>query len=318
LRGYEKRVRHSNITRTALEEDLINLGSEATWKKYLLIVEHNLQVVKFTLQRLPVQVVHSRIASHLIPVATLKSFDKEKTNYELVLEKEKILALCQEIRAIIKEKKITVSMHSSQFVSLGADDEEIKKNSQAELIYCARILELISEEAVITTQLNSKKEMVEKFEKLGKEEYLRWTAKAVRQLPDYVLAKISLENEMRGFWNSVNLYKFHLYFKKEYGISFPLVWDNAHEAANPSRISENKENWEWFVGTWPNRTPLFYWSESCGKNKVGHCDYYHQKILPPSSTPIWVCEIKMKELALQELLKSSKINLEGDVEAPLR
>jgi len=30
LRGYEKRVRHSNITRTALEEDLINLGSEAT------------------------------------------------------------------------------------------------------------------------------------------------------------------------------------------------------------------------------------------------------------------------------------------------
>jgi len=26
----------------------------------------------------------------------------------------------------------------------------------------------------------------------------------------------------------------------------------------------------------------------------------------------------MKELALQELLKSSKINLEGDVEAPLR
>ena len=137
-------------------------------------MERNLEVVKFTLRRLPVQVVHSRIASHLIPVATLKSFDKGKTNYELVLEKEKVLALCQEIRAIIKERKITVSMHSSQFVSLGADDEEIRKNSQAELIYCAKILELISEEAVITTQLNSKQEVVKKLEEEGggKEKYL--------------------------------------------------------------------------------------------------------------------------------------------------
>ena len=131
-------------------------------------------MVKFTLNYLPAQVVHSRITSNLIPSATLKSFDQEKMNYELILKERKLLNLFQEIKEIIERKEITVSMHSSQFVSLGADDEEIRKNSQAELIYCAKILELISKEAVITTQLNSKQEVVKKLEEEGggKEEYL--------------------------------------------------------------------------------------------------------------------------------------------------
>ena len=110
LRGYEKRIRHRDITKTSLEKDLINLGPEAAWKKYLEIVKHNLEVVKFTLRHLPPQVIHLRIASYLVPLATLKSFDREKMNYELVLEKEKILFLCQEIKEIIQEKKITVSL----------------------------------------------------------------------------------------------------------------------------------------------------------------------------------------------------------------
>ncbi|CAG8515167.1 9181_t:CDS:10 [Gigaspora margarita] len=190
LRGYEKKgKRHRDITKTALEKDLINLG----------IVEHNLQIVKFTLNNLPFQVVHSRITSNLLPLAILRSFDQEKMNYELVLEEEKILSLCQEIKVLIAEKKITVSMHPSPFVSLAAAEEITRKNSQAELIYHAKILELISKKAVITIHLNS---------------------------------------------------------KQKYGISLPLVWDNAHE-----------------------------WSESCGKSNTGHCDYYHHKTLPPSSIP---------------------------------
>jgi len=91
-------------------------------------------------------------------------------NYELVLEEEKILGLCQELKKIIIEKKIAVSMHPSQFVSLAANDEIIRKNSQAELIYHAKILELISKEAVITVHLNSKSELVKS---LGEEKYLQ-------------------------------------------------------------------------------------------------------------------------------------------------
>ena len=228
-------------------------------------------------------------------------------NYELVLEEKEILNLCQEIKEIIEEKKITVSMHSSQYFSLASDNEEIRKNSQAELIYYAKVLELISTKAIITIHLNSKQELVAS---LKKEEYFERTAKSFRNLPPYVLSMICLGNEPRGFWNSAKLYKFYLYYLNKYGVSFPLVWDNAHEAANPSRVSNDKENWEWFISTWKNRTPLFCWSESCGTNKIAHCDYYHQKGLPPSSTPIWVCEIKMRELALKELLESLKINKE--------
>jgi UV DNA damage repair endonuclease len=306
LRGYEKKgIRHRDITKTVLEKDLINLGSKATWEKYLSIAEHNLKMIKFTLNNLPARVVHSRITSDLIPLAILKSFDEKKMNYELVLEEKEILNLCQEIRAIIEKKKITVSVHSSQFFSLAAADEVIRRNSQSELICYAKILELISKEAVITIQLNSKRELVEN---LGEEKYLKWVVEAIRKLPSYVLARICLENEVRGFWNSSNLYKFYRYCQEKYQIVFPLAWDNAHEAANPSRISEDKENWEWFTNTWMSRRPLFYWPESCGQNKIGHCDYFHQKILPPSSIPVWVCEIKMKELALQELLSNSKIN----------
>ena len=305
LRSHEKKgIRHHDITKTALEKDLINLGPKATWEKYLEIIEHNLKIVNFTLNNLPAQVVHSRITSNLIPLATLKSFDQAKMNYELVLEEEKILGLCQELKKIIIEKKIAVSMHPSQFVSLAANDEIIRKNSQAELIYHAKILELISKEAVITVHLNSKSELVKS---LGEEKYLQWAAESVMNLPAYVLAKICLENESRGFWNSNNLYKFHLYCLEKYKISFPLVWDNAHETANLSQISSDKENWEWFITTWGNQTPLFHWSESCGKINAGHCDYYHHEKLPPSSIPIWECEIKTKELALEKLLKSAKI-----------
>ena len=131
-------------------------------------MEHNLEIVRFTLNHLPPQVVHSRITSNLIPLATLKSFDQKKMNYELVLEKKQILNLCQEIKEITEGEKITVSMHSSQYFSLASDNEEIRKNSQAELIYYAKVLELIATKAVITVHLNSKQELVAS---LKEEEY---------------------------------------------------------------------------------------------------------------------------------------------------
>lgn len=133
-------------------------------------MEHNLETVKFTLNHLPTQVVHSRITSNLVPLATLRSFDQEKMNYELVLEERKILNLCQEIKEIIERKEITVSMHSSQFVSLASDNEAIRTNSQAELIYYAKLLKLISTKALITVHLNSKRELVAS---LGEEGYFR-------------------------------------------------------------------------------------------------------------------------------------------------
>ena len=159
-------------------------------------MEHNLEIVKFTFNHLPPQVVHSQITSNLIPSAALKSFDQKKMNYELVLEEKEILSLCQEIKEIIEEKKITVSMHSSQYFSLASDNEEIRKNSQAELIYYAKVLELISTKAIITIHLNSKQELVAS---LKKEEYFERTAKSVRNLPPYVLSMICLGNEPRGF-----------------------------------------------------------------------------------------------------------------------
>ncbi|CAH1755872.1 1386_t:CDS:2 [Entrophospora sp. SA101] len=102
-------------------------------------------------------------------LATLKSFDQEKMNYELVLKEAKVRSLCQEIKKFIAEKKITVSLHSSQFVSLAAAEEIIRTNSQAELIYHAKVLELISEKAIIITHLNSKREFVTS---LGEEKYI--------------------------------------------------------------------------------------------------------------------------------------------------
>ncbi|CAJ0865895.1 13950_t:CDS:2 [Entrophospora sp. SA101] len=151
LRGYEKKgKRHRDITKTILAKDSTNL-------------------VKFTLNNLPVSVVHSRITSKLLPLATLKSFDQEKMNYELVLKEAKVRSLCQEIKKFIAEKKITVSLHSSQFVSLAAAEEIIRTNSQAELIYHAKVLELISEKAIIITHLNSKREFVTS---LGEEKYI--------------------------------------------------------------------------------------------------------------------------------------------------
>jgi UV DNA damage repair endonuclease len=159
-------------------------------------VEHNLKVIKITFNNLPKQVVHSRITSDLIPLAILRSFDREKMNYEVVLEEEKILILFQEIKNIIEEKKITVSMHSSQFFSLASDDETIRKNSQDELIYYAKVLELISIKPLITIHLNSKRELVEK---LGEGGYFRWAAESVKKLPPCVLSMIRLKNEVRGF-----------------------------------------------------------------------------------------------------------------------
>ncbi|MEG7979082.1 MAG: hypothetical protein NY202_04195 [Mollicutes bacterium UO1] len=160
------------------------------------MVEHNLKIVNFTLSNLPVQVVHSRITSNLIPLATLKSFNQKKMNYELVLKEKKILSLCQALKETIRKKRLTVSMHPSQFVSLTSKEERIRKNSQAELIYHAKFLDLISEKAVITIHLNSKRELIEN---LGEEQYLEWTALAINELPSNVLTKIGLENESRGF-----------------------------------------------------------------------------------------------------------------------
>ena len=58
----------------------------------------------------------------------------------------------------------------------------IRKNSQEELIYHAKTLELLAKKSVMVIHLNSKRELVER---LGEEKYQQWVTESVMKLPPW-------------------------------------------------------------------------------------------------------------------------------------
>ena len=132
---------------------------------------------------------------------------------------------------------------------------------------------------------------------------------------DGVKKRLVIENEDKGCWNCMNLFKyFHIYARETYGHAFPLTYDNLHNKCNPSTVNgtivNDAQNVQAFYHTW-GTTPVFHWSigkSDSPSEKRSHADYLDGEIPEFNNvdgipfTIKWECEVKAKDKAIFKIL----------------
>jgi UV DNA damage endonuclease len=111
-----------------------------------------------------------------------------------------------------------------------------------------------------------------------------------------VRKRLVLENEDKGFWNAQNLYRY-------FGVFLPLVFDNLHDACNPSEYCY----FDLFKGTWKHYTPVMHWSEGIAEKPRSHTDYFSfvPSVVAKNTDCVWECEIKSKDRGIVKILEKN-------------
>jgi len=113
--------------------------------------------------------------------------------------------------------------------------------------------------------------------------------------------RIVIQNEEKGFWNPVNLFKyFHVYLYEKFGEGMVLSYYNIADEKNPGSFGSDKVepivNIGAFHETWMGVVPIFLWSE---KDEKGISVEYLSEGIPDFNYNIkWECDVRKRDKAI--------------------
>lgn len=233
---------------------------------------------------------HYRISSKLFPLITDQTLD---LRYSDLPDWDKIQKTLQQAGEAARRLGITLSSHPDQFNVLASFNDDTVAKTILELNHQSRVLDLFGcaqdYSAPMCLHLNlsfdSNKESI--FN------YVSRFHKAFNQCDVGVRKRLVFENEDKGFWNCANLYK---YFKP-----FPLVFDNLHDAVNPSSFCHFKL----FKNSWGRFMPVMHWSEGLSDKPRSHAEFasHIPTVVKNNVDCIWEFEIKNKDKAIIRILQ---------------
>lgn len=163
----------------------------------------------------------------------------------------------------IRNLGIRVSMHPGQYTVLNSPDPQTVENAVADLVYHARVLDLLG------TDTSSKIILHVGGTYGNRREALRRFASRFQALPETVRRRLILENDDRSFTIGEVLE-----LATELGI--PAVYDNLHDAINPT--DQNVPPAEWIrraASTWKptdGRQKIHYSQQAPGKPRGSHSE----------------------------------------------
>jgi UV DNA damage endonuclease len=206
-------------------------------------------------------------------------------NYDVIEESIKDLS------AAIKETKIRVSAHPSEYITLTSDDPIKVNHSLIDLELHGEIFERLELERSYYNPLNIH------IRKEGDAQDLSDTfMRNYDKLSESIKKRLVLENNDTGnTWTVKNLKK---YFFEPYGI--PVTFDNLHHKMLNHDVSHEDAFFEAY-STW-NCTPIFHYSE--GKNGTrAHRDMGEDLPINYDKDVLFDVELKGKDYAILDILK---------------
>jgi UV DNA damage endonuclease len=229
-----------------------------------------------------------RLSSDLCPV--IKHPDvmlalEDLPNYIDIKESIKDLSLA------IKETRIRVSAHPSEYITLTSDDDIKINHSIVDLELHAEIFDRLELSKSYYNPLNIH------IRKEGDAKDLSLTfMRNYNKLSESVKSRLVLENNDTGnTWTVKNLKK---YIYNEYGI--PVTFDNLHHEMLNHDVSHYDAFFEAY-STW-NCTPIFHYSE--GKNGTrAHKDMAENLPVHYDKDVLFDVELKGKDYAILDILK---------------
>jgi len=276
--------------RTMTYKSFTSKPREESLQKLSEIIRNNIRVSRQTIQHCHSLGIRGyRLSSAITPLIT-------HPDINLSLEELPEFSLIQyeinELKKTIRDTKIRVSAHPSEYITLTSDNPAAILNSISDLESHANLFDRLELPKNYRSPLNIhvrkdgdpntlSKEFMKNFEKLS----------------DSVKSRLVLENNDTGnTWTVSNLKK---YFYNSYGI--PVTFDNLHHRM----LNHNQSYFDAFYeakSTW-NCTPIFHYSE--GKNNTrAHADMPIESPVSFNENIYWDVELKNKDYAILHILNS--------------
>lgn len=253
---------------------------------------HNTAVVRVIIAHLSnVGISHYRISSCMFPLVTDPSLHLSYTDLPDI---NAIYKNLDEAGALARKLNISLSCHPDQFNVLASYNPSVVEKSIHELNHQSHVLDLMGCPQDLSSPMCLHLNRAPDFKCETVEQYKGRFLKNLARCSDGVRARLVLENEDKSFWNCANLYE-------HFSDVRALVYDNLHDACNPSHEMEN--NIQLFRNTWAQHVPVFHWSEGINGSRA-HCD--RASHVPSCVTEnldcTWEVELKAKDFAILEIL----------------
>jgi UV DNA damage endonuclease len=241
-----------------------------------------------------VGISHYRVSSSMFPLITDKTLGLCYDDLpDMPLIRENLAAAGQFARI----NDISISCHPDQYNVLASYNEDVITNSINELNHQSNVLDMMGLPQDLSSSMCLHLNASPKFKI---EDCLGYRQRFIDNLArcnDGVRARLVLENEDKGFWNCDNLYNFFHDVR-------PLVFDNLHNACNPSEYVEDVYA-IMFSSTWRQHRPIFHWSEGIdGTSKhARRASHIPEIVKNNSDICTWEVELKDKDYAILEILE---------------
>jgi UV DNA damage endonuclease len=241
-----------------------------------------------------VGIMHYRVSSSMFPLITDKTLG---LCYDDLPDMHKIRENLASAGQYARVNDISISCHPDQYNVLASYNENVVNNSIDELNHQSNVLDMmgfpqdLSSSMCLHLNASPKHNIEDTFS------YRQRFIDNLARCNSGVRARLVLENEDKGFWNCDNLYQF-------FNDVRPLVFDNLHNACNPSEYAEDVYA-TMFAGTWGKHRPIFHWSEGIDGTSKHTKRASHMPEIIKSSAGIctWEVELKDKDYAILEILQ---------------
>lgn len=291
------RKQHKIAFRTMTRKQFLSMPRERACAVLSSRILYNTSAIRnYILPHLvDVGISHYRVSSSMFPLITDQTLG---LSYDDLPDIEYIRENLAAAGAYARDNDISISCHPDQYNVLASYNDDVVKRSIHELNHQSNVLDMMgfsqdfSSSMCLHLNCNPRLKIEDVFT------YRQRFIANLARCNTGVQKRLVLENEDKGFWNCDNLYGFFHDVR-------PLVYDNLHDACNPSEHTSDIYA-TMFASTWGKYRPVFHWSEGLvdGSNKhAKRATHIPDVVVRNANHVTWEVEIKDKDYAILEILE---------------
>jgi UV DNA damage endonuclease len=289
LKDKDKKIAFKTMTR----KQFLSMQRQDAIKELSFRILHNSKITaQIIVHCASVGISHYRVSSNLFPLVTDETLD---LNYSDLPDLDQIKNMMMLAGNHARKVNITISSHPDQFNVLSSYTDSVVDKSIRELNHQSYILDLMGCSQDHSSPMCLHVSKNPNFDVETIEQYCQRFMNNLSRCDIGVQKRLVVENEDNGYWNSENVFKL-------FGNHLPCVFDNLHDAINPSvRCYIND-----FKSTWKSHTPVMHWSEGINKTK-SHTDYasHVPHVVSNNLDCIWEVELKAKDKSIVKILSEN-------------
>ena len=279
-------------------------GDEAALLELSNRIIHNLNLTENIIEFLPkVGITHYRISSSIFSLICDFS-NGLNINVDSLPNHSSILNKIRSIGVIARQNNITLSVYPDSSNSLITEDEVSLNRTIQELNFHSWFFETAgfpsnaANPIIIKPFAEPKSTSHDSVVSLVKSFYDNF-----KKLNKETQKRIVIQNEEKGFWNPVNLFKyFHVYLYEKFGNGMVLSYYNIADERNPgsfgSEVVDPIVNIGAFHETWMGVVPIFLWSEKDKENSNVSTEYLSNPIPDFNYNIKWECDVRKRDKAI--------------------